>query len=628
MNSMCGIAGWFSSSPVSEPLSAPVARMVAAMRHRGPDDSGVAEVSSAPLCVLGQSRLAIIDLSPDARQPMTDPDTGNVIVFNGEIYNFKQLRAELEAAGQRFVTRSDTEVILKAFAAWGESCCRRLRGIFAFAIWNRARRELFFARDPLGVKPFYYCRPGDGLAFASEVRALLAAKAAEPRLDRAGLDSYLAYGSVQEPLTLIEGIVSLPPAHCGTFASGAFRTRRYWSPVGPAEAAREPEITTREAAGEAVCAALREAVGLQMISDVPLGAFLSGGIDSSAVVSLMRQADAGPVRTFSIVFDVPEFDERRYAKAVAEQNGTGHVELELTGAMAKAQLGRALDAFDQPSMDGLNTWFVSKLVKNAGLTVALSGVGGDELFIGYGGFAKPLAMDRWQRRIGGLPAALGRAIASAARSERMRKFGQMMGYPLPAYFLSRQVFAPEQIARLLRPEVHSDHGAWTSTAFGTVLADGAGRDPLDQISIYELGTYMLSTLLRDTDQMSMAHSLEVRVPLIDPEVVRLLLRIPGSWKTDPATPKPLLVQAAGDGLPPHCVHRPKRGFTLPFEAWFKGAMRPDVDHFCHGGASPVFDPRGLAALWRAYEAGSVAWSRIWGLFVLNHWLIHHGITVR
>lgn len=473
---MCGISGWLSPSPVSYSLSERVARMVTSMRHRGPDDSGVLDVSHDPPVALGQSRLAIIDLSPDAHQPMTDPDTGNVITFNGEIYNFKLLRTELEAKGCRFHTQSDTEVLLKAYTTWGEACCTRLRGIFAFAIWNRSQRELFVARDPLGVKPFYYCRPSGGLAFASEVRALLAAQAAPSRIDRAGLDSYLAYGSVQEPFTLIEGIRSLPPAHCGTFSKSEFRLRRYWSPVGLGGNATVPVFKTREEAAEQVSATLKEAVALQMISDVPLGAFLSGGIDSSAVVSLMRQTHTGPIKTFSIIFDVPEFDERRYASAVAACNGTEHVELELTGAMARAHLASALNAFDQPSLDGLNTWFVSKLVKDAGLTVALSGVGGDELFVGYGGFAKPLAMARWQQRIGWMPASLGRGIAGAARSERMRKLGQMMGYPLPAYFLSRQVFTPQQITSLLSPDYRSGRTPWVDAAFGSVLADGAGRE--------------------------------------------------------------------------------------------------------------------------------------------------------
>ena len=624
---MCGIAGWFSTGKPAD-VHDRVARMVSVMRHRGPDDSGVAEVSRAPAVILGQSRLSIIDLSPDAHQPMTDLETGNVIVFNGEIYNFKVLRKELENKGFCFKTHSDTEVLLKAYAAWGEACCSRLRGIFAFAIWDRNKRKLFIARDQLGVKPFYFCRPNGGFVFASEVRALLAAGAVAPQLDRTGLSSYLTYGSVQEPFTLIDGIRSLPPAHCGTISEGGFRLSRYWAPVG-SDDGRSGTLNaqvigkTKEEAYEKVAATLKEAVSLQMIADVPLGAFLSGGIDSSAIVSLMRQTHSGAVKTFSIVFDVPEFDERRYAAAVAERNGTEHAELELTGAMVKVQLDRALGAFDQPSMDGLNTWFVSKLVKEAGLTVALSGVGGDEVFIGYGGFVKPLSMSRWQKRIGWLSAALGRRVASVARTEKIRKFGQLMGYPLPAYFLSRQVFSPEQNASLLRADCLCGREAWTDEAFGNVLADGGGRDDLDKISIYELGTYMLSTLLRDTDQMSMAHSLEVRVPLIDPVVVEQMLRVPSRWKRDATTPKPMLVHAAGEGLPPQCVYRPKRGFTLPFEAWFKGAMRDDVAGFCNGDASPVFDSVGLNVLWREYESGTVAWSRIWGLFVLNHWLQRH-----
>ena len=623
---MCGIAGWFSAKGVAA-AEERVGKMVVAMRHRKPDDFGISEVSVVPRVVMGQARLSIIDLSPDGHQPMRDSETGNEIVFNGEIYNFKLLKKELETEGYCFRTQSDTEVLLKAYAAWGEACCSRLRGIFAFAIWNKNKRELFVARDPLGVKPFYFCRPDGGFAFASEVRALLAAKAVDPQIDRAGLNSYFAYGSVQEPYTLIVGIRSLPPAHCGTVSESGFQMSRYWSPVGLCGEGVDIIGKTRADACERISATLKEAVSLQMIADVPLGAFLSGGVDSSAVVSLMRQTHSGAVKTFSIVFDVPSFDERQYAAAVAKRNGTEHAELELTGAMAKAHLDRALAAFDQPSMDGLNTWFVSKLVKEAGLTVALSGVGGDELFVGYGGFAKPLSMARWQKRIGWLPAAFGRRVSAAAQSERIRKLGQMMGYPLPAYFLSRQVFSPEQSASLLRADCRCGLDAWVDEAFCCVLADGGGRDDLDKISIYEMGTYMLSTLLRDTDQMSMAHSLEVRVPLIDPVVVEQMLRVPSQWKRDATTPKPMLVHAAGEGLPSHCVYRPKRGFTLPFETWFKGAMRDDVAGFCNGDASPIFDCVGLKALWREYESGTVAWSRIWGLFVLDHWLKKYQVTV-
>jgi asparagine synthase (glutamine-hydrolysing) len=400
---------------------------------------------------------------------------------------------------------------------------------------------------------------------------------------------------------------------------------RYWSSVS--NVAGINLFKHKDEAFDAVAASLKEAVSLQMISDVPLGAFLSGGIDSSAVVSLMRQTHQGPIKTFSIVFDVPQFDERQYASAVARQNGTEHIELELTGRMAQAHLGEALNAFDQPSMDGLNTWFVSRLVKGAGLTVALSGLGGDELFVGYGGFSKPLSMMRWQKLIGWLPPGIGERIANRAKTERVRKFGQLMGYDLPAYFLSRRVFSQEKTGSLLTQNCGTDLKDWRHEAFSRIITDAKGLPALDQIALYEMGSYMLSTLLRDTDQMSMAHSLEVRVPLIDHRVVETMLRVPCKWKRDSRTPKPILVNAAGSGIPPSCVYRPKQGFTLPFESWFQGCIKGEVEAFCNGGGSDIFDPSGLRSLWQQFELGHIGWSRIWGLFVLNHWLKTNKVSI-
>jgi len=555
---------------------------------------------------------------------MHDPESGNVIVFNGEIYNFKFLRRELEANGVEFKTHSDTEVLLKAYATWGKTCCSRLRGIFAFAIWDKQERQLFVARDHMGVKPLYYSQPLGSFVFASEVRALLVGEAAERHVDLLGLNSFFAYGSVQEPYTLIEGVRSLPAGHYGIMSSRGFKVTQYWAPTSGAGA--DKLKATKAIRYQEIADVLKEAVSLQMIADVPLGAFLSGGIDSSAIVSLMRQTRSGSLKTFAIVFDKPEYDERRYAAQVAQQNGTEHFELELTEELAKANLSKALHAFDQPSMDGLNTWFVSKLVREAGLTVALSGVGGDELFVGYGGFKKPLSMMEWHKWVGRLPTFLGKQVANCAHSERIRKVGQLMGFPLPAYFLSRQVFSPSQSERLLHSDFYSDPGKWRRDAFGQVIEVANGLDAIDQISIYEMRSYMLSTLLRDTDQMSMAHSLEVRVPLVDHCVVEKMLSLPSEWKRDPLTPKPVLVSAAGEGLPSACVHRPKQGFALPFEEWFKGAMRSDIEAFCQDGGNAIFDVKGLRNMWRQYLFGQISWSRIWGLFVLNYWLQEHDIA--
>lgn len=603
-----------------------VTRMVVAQRHRGPDDSGVEEVSQSPHVVFGHARLAIIDVSPDGHQPMRDSETGNVIVFNGEIYNFKVLREELKAKGCLFQTQSDTEVLLKAYAVWGRSCCSRLRGIFAFAVWDARSKELFIARDQLGVKPFYYCNNKNGFVFASEVLALLAGQIVEPRLSLEGLNSYLMFGSVQEPYTLIQGIRSLPAAHYGVVSMQGVSFERYWNPVERLVQVELGAGKTLDDMHRQVSDILRDAVSLQMVADVPLGAFLSGGIDSGTIVSLMRQVHAGPIKTFSIVFDTPQHDERAYAALVAKQNGTEHIELELTGAVAQAGLSDALQAFDQPSLDGLNTWFVSKLVKEAGLTVAMSGVGGDEIFVGYGGFEKPLSMQRWQKRVKILPAWLGSVISNNSNSEKIRKLGQVINYPLPAYFLSRQVFSEVQSTALLSADYFRTLSMWDGEAFDRILDDAKGLDPIDQISFYEMKSYMLSTLLRDTDQMSMAHSLEVRVPLISSRVVEKMMSIPGECKLNKETSKPFLVHAAGKGLPRECVDRPKQGFVLPFESWFKDVMKERVRAFCCEEHHPIFETRGLKVLWQQFLIGHVNWSRIWGLYVLNYWLIEHGVT--
>ena len=617
---MCGIAGWFEQEGHIDTIKLRVATMVAAQRHRGPDSEGTESVSNTPAFVMGQARLSIIDLSPEAQQPMFDPETGNVIVFNGEIYNFKTLRYELEKQGCRFRTQTDTEVILKAYSKWGDGCCKKLRGIFAFALWDTRLKAMLLARDPMGVKPLYYVQQHRRFVFASEVRALLAGGAVEAQVDLVGLDTFLAYGSVQEPFTLVKGVMSMPPAHFAWITDPEkMQLKRYWMPI-PLE---QYIFTSIDAAQEAVHSLLKEAVQLQMVSDVPLGAFLSGGVDSSAIVALMRQAYDTPIKTFSIVFEDPKFDERRYSAQVARVNDTEHHELELTGAMVKSELHRALNALDQPSIDGLNTWFVSKLVKEAGVTVALSGVGGDELFVGYGGFDTHLRMQTWQKAFRLLPRSFGRILQSVSRNDRCQKMGQRMGYAYPGYFLTRQVFSAYQ-RRLLVSGKNVPVYDWFSNCFGEVLADSTHcPDEIARISLFEMRTYMLSTLLRDTDQMSMAHSLEVRVPLIDSELVTLMLTLPGAFKKSPGIPKPLLVAAAGKGLPWECVDRPKKGFTFPFDQFIRDSLGDEMKDFFHQDDTEMFTRQGLRQIWADYQAGRVSWSRIWALFVLGYWIKKH-----
>lgn len=626
---MCGIAGIAAEDASVEGLALRVKAMTEAQRHRGPDDEGVEIVSEgSPAVVLGHRRLSIIDLSPAGHQPMRDPLSGSTIVFNGEIYNFMELRRELEAEGCAFRSRSDTEVILKAVDQWGEAAVSRLRGIFAFAIWRRGG-ELLLARDPLGVKPLYFRANAAELIFASEVRALIRG-GVSPRIDALGLTSYLAYGSVQEPVTILQGVNSLAPGALAVWRPGRYRETLYWDvPAMPRQAcasARESE--------ERVAAGAAEAVRAQLVSDVPIGVFLSGGIDSSVIAALAQKAARGPVRTVSIVFDEPEFDERIYARAAAARIGTEHVEVTLEGKGVRDGLDAAMDAFDLPSMDGLNTYFVSQATRGAGLTVALSGLGGDELFGGYDGYWKALLAER--------AAALARPILSPQRMGRWR--GSLTGFrsprslrrvveactnPVHPYLATRRVFDSGQIEALLPQEMASAAGAWEAALFSKISESASGYDAVTRASIFEMRTYMRSTLLRDTDQMSMAHALEVRVPLLDQHLVELALSIDGPHKVDREQPKPLLTRPLRDLLPDECVHRPKRGFVLPFARWLRGPLREVVK----GALLPSRDeevwpllPRGVERAWLAFERGQMPWSRVWSLFMLLRWLKRQGVT--
>lgn len=620
---MCGIAGIYTITN-SSTTEARGKKMVNALYHRGPDDNGVLVLSDKPFVVVGQTRLSIIDLRPEARQPMIDPNTGNVIVFNGEIYNFQEIRKELENNGYRFISRSDTEVILYAYSEWGENCVKKLRGIFAFAIWDKKEKYLFIARDQMGVKPLYYYKMQSGqFFFASEVRALLAVDV--PRvISKEGLASFMNYGSVQEPFTMIENVFSLPPAHFMSIKDGKIKFTRYWSPDLANQISNE---TSQEEVNENITGMLRDSVFSQMVSDVPLGAFLSGGIDSSAIVSLMRQSfpDAD-LRTFAIVFDQSEYDERIYSRMVSEQNHTRHTELELTGEMVKQYLKDALDSFDQPSMDGLNTWFVSKLVKESGITVALSGVGGDEFFVGYSGFSKALLLEKWKQRMSVIPSFLGTCMERVAFNERLRKVSGLITSPNPSYFGNRRVFTDWQIQGLLNKKYLLPYQDWFIRSYGEIC-EYSFVDEISRISFFESQSYMLSTLLRDTYQMSMAHSLEVRVPLVDHRIAEYLWQLPEKFKMSSDIPKALLVNAAGQGLPDACVFRKKQGFVFPFDKYFKEELGDELVTFFCSSSSSLFNSKGLHLLWEKYHRGSVSWSRIWMLFVLQYWLLKNRVEL-
>jgi len=623
---MCSISGIFGRGDQEV-----VVRMNEAQRHRGPDDQGVVQFGKI---VLGNTRLAIIDTSAAGHQPMHDPETGNWITYNGETYNFKELRREL---GGEWASNTDTEVVLRAFSKWGVDAFRRLRGMFAVAIWDNQQQRLILARDPLGIKPLYYYATKDHLIFASELRALLASGLAPRRLSSDGVNSYLANGSVAAPLTIVDGVKQLLPGHY-LEVSAAVDTKEieFAAPV------REQVPDGRDEAVARLREELEESVRLHLVSDVPLGVFLSGGMDSSALVALMSRISGPRPKTFSVVFDEPGFTESPFSRAVAARFETDHEEIRLSEDRLLRILPEALASIDQPTMDGVNTFVVSQAVKNAGVTVALSGLGGDELFAGYPSFRRALKLDsmsRTSRRV-------LRAVASVAKngSVQRHKFRQLAnsdGTPTDVYEISRQLFSTDFIFVLMdrvgRGQYHlavaggSNHlskinGTNAPTRSREVVLTSSKCDVVNAISRLELSGYMSNTLLRDTDAMSMAHSLEVRVPFVDTKLVDYVLSLPGEWKLDRGNrgPKPLLADALADLLPRDFLARPKMGFTLPFEKWLQQNLRTEVSSVLEDDAmlsAPALNSVAVQKLWRNFlqKPRAVGWSRPWSLYVLAKW---------
>ena len=625
---MCGIFGIAAyKTRVPDGL---LERATASLAHRGPDDSGTILLhDSAPEPVeigLGNRRLAILDLSPLAHQPMLDAGTGNSIVYNGEIYNFREIRSELERAGASFVSHSDTEVVLKAYALWGEACLTKFRGMFAFAIWDSARHRLFLARDPMGIKPLYFTQSGSYFVFASEVRTLLGTGLVPARIDPAGLENYLTFGSAYDPLTPIEGVRALPPGHSLTWENGSLKQSSYWDLVDDS-----PEPAPGDADLQPL---LEEAVRLRLVSDVPVGVFLSGGIDSSALVSIVSRGGVRP-STFSIVFREADFSEAQHSRAVAAKFHTDHHEINVDQNDVLAAIPDALHAMDLPTMDGVNTFFVSRETRKAGVKVALSGLGGDEVFAGYSTFRTVPRMEHfsnfWKRMPGSLRSPLVSAFRGLApANDQNRKLASLAsdnGRILHPYFLARMLYTPGQRDLLLR-KVDSAISACAAASQRDRLRRSLGLDGVNRVSYLESRCYMLNTLLRDADFMSMSQGLEVRVPLIDHRLAKAVLKIPGERKLG-QSPKPLLVEALGGSLPDEIVHRPKRGFTLPFEQWMRQELRPEIEpvlnekRIASGPLGEFLNAREVFKVWRDFLGGSISWSRPWSLYVLQRWCELH-----
>lgn len=594
------------------------------MFHRGPDDEGFFSDASA---TLGMRRLAIFDPA-NGRQPMSTPDGRIHLIFNGALYNFRELRSELSAIGANFHTECDTEVLLAAYAHWGEDCLKRFRGMFAFAAWDTHNRSLFLARDPFGIKPLYVSSHPDRLLFASELNALLASGFCPAEIDPAAVSNAVAYLAPPAPQTIYRNIVSLRPGECATWRGGTLNVRTYWTFLD-ASSATAPACRSRPEFIAQLRERLDDSILAHSLADVPVGAFLSGGLDSSAVVGLMARQSGTKLKTFSIGFDQAAYSEASEAAATARHIGTDHTSFILTGERVASDLDAILASYDQPTGDAVNTYYVSHVARAGGVTAALSGLGGDELFGSYPSFRDLPRLQRllpWWRR---LPPGTRRWLIAQLRAQpqaQARKLADFLAHARDLHELAslqRRVLPEESRQALLAPEARAlavrlgpHHPMLEAFAF-----DLAGADDFQIVSAWELRTYMANVLLRDSDVMSMAHSLELRVPFVDTRLLEWLWPQPAHFKRDPRTPKRALADAVANVVPGFIRQRPKQGFTLPFPLWMRQELRPFLEETFSAPAlarCPWLDAPAVITLWTQFQQGqdNRAWSRVWTVAML------------
>jgi asparagine synthase (glutamine-hydrolysing) len=623
---MCGIAGKLYLDPARSVEPELLERMGAVLAHRGPDDAGLYCQGSIGLV---HRRLSIIDLSPAGHQPMANEDGTVWIVFNGEIYNFPALQPDLGRRGHRFRSKTDTEVILHLYEEYGVNCLQHLRGMFAFAIWDGRRRQLFLARDRLGKKPLCYHWDGEAFRFASEAKAILQDPAVEPRPDPAGISQYLTYGYVPSPGSAFQGMRRLPPAHYLTWHDGRAEVVRYW------RLCRDRKLQRPEAEWcQEIRDRLQEAVRIRLISDVPLGAFLSGGIDSSAVVAMMSRASSGPVKTFSIGFDEPEYDELRYARLAAERYGTDHHEL-VVRPDAVDVLPKLSWHFDEPFADSsaVPTYYVSQMTRQH-VTVALNGDAGDENFGGYDRYVANLlaaSFDRWPGA-----ALLRRAIrwglhlwprTGGRRSllSRGRRFlDGLSEAPERRYARWFCHFYGDRKDDLLTPAFRASlDGADALEILLAAYRESDAPDFADATLGVDAGLYLPDDLLVKVDIASMAHALEARSPFLDHEFMEFAAAIPSDLKLRGRTKKYILKRALVDLVPAEILHRPKMGFGVPIDHWLRHELRELVHDTLlapRARSRGYFRPEVVQRFLDEHARGRASWHYLlWNLLMLELW---------
>ena len=590
---MCGIAGILSFENQHSEYAGKVTAMQAALLHRGPDDTGLFHSTSTPT-VLAHTRLAIIALGPDGHQPMSIDSSRYWITYNGEIYNHAELRSWLRGQGLDCATTSDTEIILQLYALEGADCVKRLQGMFAFVIWDEQTQTGFAARDPMGIKPLYYQDLNGEFIFASELRALLRAELSEPSLNKQSAFEYFRSGSVAEPNTLIEGMRMLEAGTCLKISNSGIEKHTYWQASFPTAGNSQMD---RKAAVAITRQAIIDSIERHLVSDVPVGLFLSGGIDSTVILALASQISDKPIETFSIAFEDPLLNEGDLARRVAEKFGAEHTELRMSAESARPLFQSFLNDMDQPTIDGFNTYCVAKLAHDNGIKVSLSGLGADELFGGYKSFQVIPKM----ARVSSIFAVMAPLLALIEK-----KFTSVLQ---PKHKRLLDMFEKPGSLLLAQRSLRGIFSKSEANSLAKTLTTKGKTEPVleisqaDQISKIELETYLRNQLLRDSDVMSMAWGLELRVPFIDSVFIDTILKIPSAHRISEG--KQLLIDAVPE-VPEWIYNRPKQGFAFPFDAWFK----EDWNSIPLKTKTPTWLPL-------------TPWYRRWSLTVIEHWSDRH-----
>ena len=617
---MCGINGIYNHKSLKD-VENKVKLMNSLTKHRGPDYSNIYLDSS--VCI-GHNRLSIIDLDSKSNQPFISADENLVLSYNGEIYNFLELKKELSKSYD-FKTKSDTEVIIAAYSLWGIEMVYKFNGMFSFALWDKSKEELFLCRDRFGIKPLYYIEVNQSIIFSSSIKALKSFSHEELKIKEDDLLDFLQYGTVHQPNTILDKVKSVPRGSFLMAGNQETKIFEYWNLF---ESNNSNKITSEPL--KTVNKLLLESVEKRLISDVPYGIFLSGGIDSSILVAAASKVSTQKVNTFSIVFKEKGFDERKFSRQIASKYKTNHLELELNPEEILQQIEEPFKFMDHPSVDGINTFFISKQVHNQGFKMALSGAGSDELFAGYPVFKEVFELEN-KKWLYSFPPQLrnifGKLLQLRNQSLKSHKIAEILNLKLlelPYFYpIFRKIFANNTIYKLCDIKNISTENYPFNWAFNNLDTNniGANYSLISKISALEIETYLQNVLLRDADQMGMANSLEIRVPFLDHNLVEYVLSLPNELKY-PIYPKKLLIDSTKGWIPDEIIHRKKMGFVLPWEKW----MKNELSSFCEESLLnledfSIFNMSQVNLLWKDFVKGNpyINWLQIWSLVVLGKW---------